>query len=349
MSVPTINEYIQESINYKILESGFEAFLPIVEPWVYEIMEGPQIPRDTSRTEGDGLFLEQISELTSTIEDDPTRCVRYSVQHSMMRAALTSNETFRYLMFSIGLYEEDPATDDKYPGDVLELYLRALDRHATDTERRIVVQWVVAIFGPLLDVALDAHSSYNHFVGQSSRKRKSLGEADENDGDSGVNFNAYTRNQMYSLFDHIARLQVYMQCSSLSPIRHSEALLLAATCRIANHSVPGTNDGEGRGHAVVSKCTLGPGYAERRGQPIRMRMAKAGWRQKLGCSSGAKIEEAPVGLKDEDGRKRQAAKRAMWSTVHKSFIRSLGPNKRDTSGQFQNLRRDIQSPSLRTR
>ncbi|KAJ7665300.1 hypothetical protein DFH06DRAFT_310407 [Mycena polygramma] len=174
MSVPTINEYIPESINYKILESGFEAFLPIVEPWVYEIMEGPQIPRDTSQTEGDGLFLEQISELTSTIEDDPTRC--------MMRAALTSNETFRYLMFSIGLYEEDPATDDKYPGDVLELYLRALDRHATDTERRIVVQWVVAIFGSLLDVALDAHSSYNHFVGQSSRKRKSLGEGDENDG-----------------------------------------------------------------------------------------------------------------------------------------------------------------------
>ncbi|KAJ7601334.1 hypothetical protein DFH06DRAFT_1263155, partial [Mycena polygramma] len=160
--------WIQDAVNAAILLPTANVYLPILPLSAYDgDMQQPKLHRDSTQTDGDGLFFEFLSYLVSELVPEPDRHVRNTVQTCAMmlngpqvvRQVLATNETFRYLLFRVGLYKRDPSIDVKLAADVLEIFLGAFDRVTTTTERTAVVQWMRDVVGPLIAVALNARLS----------------------------------------------------------------------------------------------------------------------------------------------------------------------------------------------
>ncbi|KAJ7665301.1 hypothetical protein DFH06DRAFT_1323695 [Mycena polygramma] len=144
--------WIQDAVNAAILLPTANVYLPILPLSAYDgDMQQPKLHRDSTQTDGDGLFFEFLSYLVSELVPEPDRHV--------VRQVLATNETFRYLLFRVGLYKRDPSIDVKLAADVLEIFLGAFDRVTTTTERTAVVQWMRDVVGPFIAVALNARLS----------------------------------------------------------------------------------------------------------------------------------------------------------------------------------------------
>ncbi|KAJ7651457.1 hypothetical protein DFH06DRAFT_1206983 [Mycena polygramma] len=147
-------QFIQRAVNSELLRPDFHASLPVLAPSAYTLMQGPRIQRDASQTEGDGLAFEFVGDLVADMLPWADLAALNSV-----RQVLTSNETFRFLLFAVGVYRKDPALSSKQPGDAFEIYLKAFEGSTKDSQRRAVAEWIAVQFGPLVTVAFQAYRS----------------------------------------------------------------------------------------------------------------------------------------------------------------------------------------------
>ncbi|KAJ7123208.1 hypothetical protein C8R46DRAFT_96543 [Mycena filopes] len=134
---------VQDAINLLCLDPSYLPHLPALLAAAYARMKASSLEIGASETEGDGVIFEFLSEhlVKKFPHDEDLRAI--------LRQALSTNETFRFLFFSIGLITTDPFIPSKTPGDAFEIFVAAFEHVLTDPERRQLMDWVDAVFGPL--------------------------------------------------------------------------------------------------------------------------------------------------------------------------------------------------------
>ncbi|KAJ6601288.1 hypothetical protein DFH09DRAFT_1355471, partial [Mycena vulgaris] len=157
---------MQDAVKARALRADYQAYLPTIPPSAYTRMEGSSTTG--LQTVDDGLLFEFVTKLLITLPFGHDTRV-------MMRQVLTSNETCGYILANLEILD-DPTVDDEAPGNVVKIYIEALERESEGSERGEVIEWVRRVWGPL---ALAGHAALLEFQQKKTGAKRAVQSRDE--------------------------------------------------------------------------------------------------------------------------------------------------------------------------